>query len=88
MLWVFTRLSVEHRKRNRGKRVNWELSSPAAVWEHVDFGEELIVKKRYPEEKWEIAWECECSWDKEGGLAFALLDGQREPMAGSAGDIF
>lgn len=64
------------------------INEPKDVWQHVSFGDEPLVTLRYPDERWQVAWECECAWEPEHGLAIALIGGDSEPLADSCDAIF
>lgn len=63
------------------------VAKPAEIWEHVTFGDQPTLQRRYPDNQWEVAWECECAWEDSHGLAIALIDGNRHPIAGDCDSV-
>ena len=54
------------------------IGSPTDVWDHVRFGDEPVVKRRYYRDKAVyISLECNCDWEPEHGLQIVFKNGLR-----------
>lgn len=52
------------------------LLTPSELWQHVHFGNELMVTRRsYGDECIYVSVECECDWEKEHGLQLVFKNG-------------
>jgi hypothetical protein len=57
---------------------NSPIKSVQELWQHVRFGFEPLVSRRYEgDRKVYISIECSCGWEPEHGLQFVLRDGLR-----------
>ncbi|MBB5883053.1 hypothetical protein DYQ93_00395 [Xanthomonas sp. LMG 8992] len=53
-----------------------DIASPAAIWEHVQFGSEAYLR-RYRDGRLRISLECNCDWEAEHGLHLVFADDGR-----------
>lgn len=59
------------------------VGSPAEVWAHVQFGEEVFVSRRdHGERGVYVSLECECDWEPEHGLQLVFKGGGRVSKVG------
>lgn len=55
-----------------------DIASADDVWNHVEFGRELIVSRRQGSDRSVyISVECECAWEPEHGLQIVFENGRR-----------
>lgn len=59
------------------------ISSPNEVWQHVRFGNEVVVERdSFRDRHVYVSVECECSWEPEHGLQIVLRDGRTVTKVG------
>jgi hypothetical protein len=46
-----------------------------AVWDHVHFGQDLLVERRFADSQIYISCECSCDWESEHGLQVVFRNG-------------
>ena len=53
------------------------IDTPESVWQHIQFGEEILVCRRQTAEQGVyVLLECDCDWNEVEGLQFVFKDGK------------
>ncbi|KRC21707.1 hypothetical protein [Acidovorax sp. Root219] len=59
------------------------IDSPEAVWDCIEFGDELYVTRRpHGDQGIYVSIECSCDWEPEHGLQIVLKNGERVTKVG------